>query len=53
MKALTTWGRRALGALVCALGAGVSLLALLFWWATLRCMPPAMQQGAVGEIHEK
>jgi predicted MFS family arabinose efflux permease len=38
---------------VCALGAGVSLLALLFWWATLRCMPPAMQQGAVGEIHEK
>jgi len=38
---------------VCALGAGVSLLALLFWWATLRCMPPAMQQGAVGEIHKK
>lgn len=26
---------------VCALGAGVSLLALTFWWATLRCMPPA------------
>lgn len=24
---------------VCALGAGVSLLALIFWWATLRCMP--------------
>ena len=24
---------------VCWLGAGVSLLALLFWWATRRCMP--------------
>lgn len=24
---------------VCALGAGVSLLALIFWWATLRGMP--------------
>ena len=24
---------------VCGLGAGVSLLALLFWWATRRCMP--------------
>ena len=42
---------------VCALGAGVSLLALLFWWATLRCMPApdsglqtSFPAAAVGDI---
>ncbi|HYG06901.1 MAG TPA: MFS transporter [Stenotrophomonas sp.] len=27
---------------VCLLGAGVSLMALLFWWATRRCIPAAI-----------